>query len=328
MDSVRTSNPGKLRLGFAGTPQFAADHLQSLIDDEQRVVIVFTQPDRPGKRGKTPISSPVKILANSLELPLSQPARLAASNIDDLDLDVLIVVAFGQILRSEVLRVPKYGCINVHASYLPRWRGASPIHQAILAGDKSTGVSIIQMNAGLDTGDVLHQIPHTIGPEDNAGMLEQSLSAIGQTALRQTLTQIVNGSLAPVPQDEACATYANKLTKKEAEIDWHQEAGKIVRMVRAFNPAPVAYTRLDDLRIKIWEAEVVSVEAQERPGLIVGVDRNGVLVNCNSNQIYLRRLQLPIGKGRVLSGADLVNGRDRIFVPGRCFASPSSGLVK
>lgn len=250
-----------LRLIFAGTPDFAAHHLQTLIDSPHQVIACYTQPDRPAGRGKKLQASPVKQLAVTHKIPMHQPKSL--KNTDEHALlashnaDLMVVVAYGLILPPEVLSAPRLGCINVHASLLPRWRGAAPIQRAIEAGDAVTGITIMQMDEGLDTGDMLLTSECPILPTDTGGSLHDRLLMLGGPALIDVLTQLHNGTVFPQKQDNAASNYATKMTKTEAALDWQQSAEVLERKIRAFNPFPVTFTtRKDapDARIRIWQA--------------------------------------------------------------------------
>lgn len=322
-----------LRIVFAGTPEFAADHLSALLLADRSIVAVFTQPDKPGKRGKEAVASPVKLLCLERDLPLYQPSAMGATAIAALQAlrpDLLVVVAYGHKLPGKVLNLPPFGCINVHASLLPRWRGAAPIQRAIQAGDRQTGITIMQMDEGWDTGDLLHSARCTITDQDTAASLQEKLSALGQTALNQVVDLIQAGHLSVTPQAEEGSCYASKLSKTEAAIDWSLPAEQIQRNIRSYIPNPVAYSWLESLRIKIWQAEVVSdpnidaghnpgdaAGSDTQPGEIVAIDKQGILVSCGSGTIRLLRVQLPIGKGAILTPTDLLNARRDLFRPGR-----------
>ncbi|RKZ96443.1 MAG: methionyl-tRNA formyltransferase, partial [Gammaproteobacteria bacterium] len=235
-----------LKIIFAGTPDFAAVALQSLLDSQHEIIAVYTQPDRPAGRGRKLTASPVKALALEHDIPVYQPVSLkdeaAQQELIELQADIMIVVAYGLILPEIILAAPQYGCLNIHASILPRWRGAAPIQRAILAGDQATGVTIMQMDKGLDTGDMLLINRCAINPGDTASSLHDQLALMGGTAIMQTLADIEAHRLQPQAQDDTQATYAHKLDKQEAQIDWHQDADDIVRKIQAFNSWPVAYT--------------------------------------------------------------------------------------
>jgi len=307
-----------LKILFAGTPEFAAGFLESLVESEHNVVAVITQPDKPGKRGKRLRVSPVKQLAERAKLTLIQPTKLALTDIQHLECDLMLVVAFGQILKPDVLAHPKLGCINIHASILPRWRGAAPIQRAILAGDKESGVTLIQMDAGLDTGDMLAKSVVPISPLDTTAVLLNKFTSIGQPLLLETLEFVDKGTTKKDPQDNHAATYAHKIQKPEAMIDWQQDAQQVDRVVRAFNPDPIAFTFLDTTRVKIHSGRMVK-SGLCKPGTILELSSKGLMVGCDNQAYLIEKLQLPIGKGAVLSGADMLNGWADTFKIGSTF---------
>jgi len=310
-----------LRIVFAGTPDFAADHLSALLSANRSIVGVLTQPDKPGKRGKTFVASPVKRLCLERNLPLHQPSAIDQTIIGKLEAlqpDLLVVVAYGHKLPRQVLDLPPFGCVNVHASLLPRWRGAAPLQRAIQAGDEQTGVTIMQMDEGWDTGDILHSETCTISDQDTAASLQEKISELGQSALNRVIDLMHEGQLSAIPQSEENSGYAGKLSKSEAAIDWSQSAAQIQRNIRAYIPNPVAHSWLDSLRIRIWKAELADDrEYDAPPGEIVGIDQEGILVCCGTGTIRLLRIQLPIGKGAILTPRDLLNARRDLFLPGK-----------
>jgi len=307
-----------LKIIFAGTPDFAAGYLQALIESDHEIVAVISQPDKPGKRGKRLVASPVKVTAREAGLTILQPDRLALDDISSIDCDLMIVVAYGQILKQDVLDYPRRGCINVHASILPRWRGAAPVQRAILAGDKTTGVTLIQMDAGLDTGDMLAKAEVAIEPGDSAGDLFEKLGKAGHGLLVSTLEQLERGSLMPEVQNDDDAVYAHKIEKQEALLDWQAGAETIDRTVRAFNPDPIAYTWLGDKRVRIHQGHV-QAGAGGRAGMILDVSKEGVLIGCGDTAYRVSRIQLPLGKGSILSGADVLNGWTDVLCTGNLF---------
>jgi methionyl-tRNA formyltransferase len=273
------------------------------------VIAVLTQPDRPAGRGRRITASPVKETALGLGVPVLQPRSLktreAHTMLAGLDLDLLVVVAYGLILPQWVLELPRYGCINVHASLLPRWRGAAPIQRALMAGDRETGISIMQMDEGLDTGDVLYQVSVDIRDDDTGGSLHDRLAALGAQALTRVLDQLRRNDLSPVRQDDALACYADKIDKSECRLSWRESAIALERKVRAFNPWPVAETRLEDRRIRIWDAAAVGNTGGAQPGRVVAVGPGGIDVCTGAGVLRLLRLQLP-GK-RPLAAAQIIN---------------------
>ena len=311
-----------LRILFAGTPLFAAQHLSGLLNRGINVIGVISQPDKPGKRGKKNIPTEVKRIAEANGLPLIQPARLNPELIIPFDADLLIVVAFGQILRPEVLKAPRYGCINVHASLLPRWRGAAPIQRAILAGDQQTGVCIIQMDKSLDTGDILTSQNIPISDTDTSASLADKLTIVGIDALTMVLGQLGAGTCRPYPQSGVGVTYARKVEKIDALCTWQKSSLEISRMIRAFFPTPVAYAYLDQLRVKFHQATVLESAGQQGvPGEVLNVCKDGVAVACGEGSLLLERLQLTIGKGSILSGRDIINSRSSLISVGTRFSS-------
>ncbi|MBF7728857.1 methionyl-tRNA formyltransferase [Pseudomonas sp. N040] len=305
-----------LRIVFAGTPEFAARHLQALLDAGQPVIAVYTQPDRPAGRGHKLMPSPVKQLALQHGLPVLQPATLrdpaAQAELAALQPDLLLVVAYGLILPQAVLDIPRLGCINSHASLLPRWRGAAPIQRAIQAGDGHSGVTLMQMEAGLDTGPMLCKVSTPIGAEDTAGSLHDRLAELGAQALAAAIGPLVRGELRPEPQDEQLATYAHKLNKEEARLDWQRPALALERQIRAFNPWPVSHALLDGEPVKVLAASLG--EGSGQPGQILAAGKDGLTVACGTGALRLTRLQLPGGKP--LAFADLYNSRREQFACG------------
>jgi methionyl-tRNA formyltransferase len=298
-----------LKILFAGTPQFAATALEALLAQGHEVVAVLTQPDRPAGRGMKLTPSPVKQTALSHGLPVLQPLTLKQADIQQelaaYAADVMVVAAYGLILPQAVLDMPRFGCLNIHASLLPRWRGAAPIQRAILAGDAETGITIMQMDAGLDTGAMLLKKVCAIAPEDNAQTLHDKLAVLGAEAIVEVLPLVAAGALSAEKQDDSQATYAAKLSKSEARLDWDQDATSLVRAVRAYHPFPVAQATVRETPVKIWQASVQSGR-QGEPGLVLTVEPHGILVACGQGALLLEVLQRPGGKA--LPAAQFLQG--------------------
>ncbi|WP_417763181.1 methionyl-tRNA formyltransferase [Shewanella sp.] len=307
-----------LKIIFAGTPDFAAKHLQALIDSHHQVVAVYTQPDRPAGRGQKLTPSPVKVLAEQHQLPVYQPKTLrdetAQQALAALDADIMVVVAYGLILPQVVLDTPKLGCINVHGSILPKWRGAAPIQRALWAGDVETGVTIMQMNAGLDTGDMLLISKLPISDSDTSATLYNKLAALGPLSLVDALAGIAAGTLAAEPQDDSLATYAEKLSKEEAQLDWHKSALALSREVRAFNPWPVSYFTLNEQNVKVWQAQPIATNVNLPAGTIVSANKQGLTIATGDGQLVITEMQLP-GK-KAMPVADILNARGDWFAEG------------
>jgi len=299
----------QLRIVFAGTPEFAVPSLRALLDGPHGVLCVFTQPDRPSGRGRRLLPSPVKALALDRGIEVRQPLGLKGDR-EALDLaslrpDLLVVVAYGLLLPPRILAIPRLGCVNVHASLLPRWRGAAPIQRAIEAGDEETGVSIMAMDAGLDKGPVFLSRSVPIGSAETAGSLHDRLAEVGAAALMEALPGIEDGSLQPRPQDDSRATYAAKLTKHEAVVDWTLPAETIARRVRAFNPWPVAQTAWGKGALRIWMAEPRQDGEDAPPGAVIAATRAGLDVRTGGGVLRVTELQAP--GGRVMTAAEFVN---------------------
>lgn len=305
-----------LRIIFAGTPDFAARHLQALIQSEHQIVGVYSQPDRPAGRGKKLKASEVKALALEHELPVFQPQSLkneeALTELKSLNADIMIVVAYGLILPKAILEAPRLGCLNVHGSILPRWRGAAPIQRAIWAGDEETGVTIMQMDEGLDTGDMLHISRCPIAADETSASLYTKLAELGPGALIQTVNKLANGELTAEPQNDEQANYAKKLSKEEANIDWTMDAVQIERNIRAFNPWPVCFTQMGEQNVKIYQASVV--EQTGNAGEVLSSDKNGIVVACGKQALCITQLQ-PQGK-KPMAISDFLNGRSDWVTPG------------
>jgi methionyl-tRNA formyltransferase len=288
-----------LKIIFAGTPHFAASALAALLDKNYEVVAVLTQPDRPAGRGMQLVPSPVKQMALQHGIAVLQPLSLKSIEVQQaltaFNADVMVVAAYGLILPLPVLQIPRLGCLNIHASLLPRWRGAAPIQRAILAGDDRTGITIMQMDEGLDTGAMLLKKACPIGAGDTAQMLHDKLEKLGAEAIVEVMQQLDKEGLTGLVQDEAQVTYAAKLNKAEAQLDWTQSAAQLERAVRAYNPVPGAYTSLNGTIIKVWQASL-SEEGQDEPATVLSVNKRGIQVACGQGALSLEVLQRPNGK--------------------------------
>lgn len=305
-----------LRIVFAGTPEFAAEHLKALLDSPYEIVAVYTQPDRPAGRGQKLMPSPVKQLALEHHIPVMQPLTLRApeaqAELAALKPDLLVVVAYGLILPQVVLDIPRLGCINSHASLLPRWRGAAPIQRAIEAGDSESGVTVMRMEAGLDTGPMLLKSVTPISADDTGGSLHDRLAKLGPPAVIEAIAGLAAGTLQGEVQDDSLATYAHKLNKDEARIDWNRPAVELERVIRAFNPWPICHSTLNGEALKVLAATLA--DAQGEPGQILAASKDGLIVGCGAGALCLTRLQLPGGKA--LNFSDFFNSRREKFAVG------------
>ncbi|UTZ36127.1 methionyl-tRNA formyltransferase [Vibrio campbellii] len=307
-----------LRIVFAGTPDFAARHLAALLSSEHEVIAVYTQPDRPAGRGKKLTASPVKTIALEHDIPVYQPENFksdeAKQELADLNADIMVVVAYGLLLPQVVLDTPKLGCINVHGSILPRWRGAAPIQRSIWAGDAETGVTIMQMDIGLDTGDMLKIAALPIEASDTSASMYEKLADLGPDALIDCLADIAAGKAKPVKQDDELANYAKKLSKEEARIDWNDDAAHIERCVRAFNPWPMSHFEAAENSIKVWQSRVEEQTSDKPAGTILQADKTGIYVVTGNGVLVLEQLQVP-GK-KAMSVQDILNSRASWFEVG------------
>lgn len=286
-----------MRIVFMGTPQFSVPSLQSLIN-EFNVLAVFTQPDRPKGRGKNLAMSPVKQLANEYKLPVYQPLKLRNNDemidtIKDLKPDFIVVVAFGQILPKSVLDIPKYGCINLHASLLPKYRGAAPINWCIINGESSSGNTTMLMDVGLDTGDILLTNEVKLTSDITAGELTDVLSNSGSKLLVETIKAVINNKIKPIKQETKCSTYASKLDKKMANIDWAYSNTEIHNFIRGLNPSPIAYTHYDDIVMKIYKSRILNESSNKPVGCIIDVSKDGLKVSTGSGVLLIEEIQFP-----------------------------------
>lgn len=309
----------QLRILFAGTPDFAASSLQALLDQGYNVIGVYTQPDRPAGRGRKLTPSPVKQVALAHDLPVYQPLNFKAEEdrewLQSLNADLMVVAAYGLLLPQAVLDAPRLGCVNIHASLLPRWRGAAPIHRALLAGDNETGITIMQMDIGLDTGAMLWKKSCDILPTDSSGELHDRLAILGAEALLESLPGIAGQSLTAETQNDELACYAHKLEKAEGEINWHHSAAEIALQVRGLSPWPVAYTRLNDATLRIWQAEATDQPvADAAPGTVIGSDKKAIYIAASDCAVKLLHIQLPGSKAMATSA--VLNSKKDLFIPG------------
>lgn len=309
-----------LKIIFAGTPGFAATALQALIHSHHQIVAVYTQPDRPAGRGRKLTASPVKELAEKHNLDIYQPLTLRNEDeqkkLASLNADIMIVVAYGLLLPTPVLTSPRLGCINVHASLLPKWRGAAPIQRAILAGDKTTGITLMQMDEGLDTGNMLYKVEYPISEHDTSETVHDHLAELGAEALLHTLASL--NEIKSEVQDSSLATYAHKIKKEEAQLDWNLSAQELAYKVRAFNPWPIASSNIGEKIVRFWQVEVLDNQIENAtPGMIVNSSTAGIDIATKKGILRLLKLQLPGGK--VLSAADILNAQREEFAKGKFF---------
>ena len=312
-----------LRIIFAGTPDFAAKHLAALLPSEHQVVAVYCPPDKPAGRGKKLTACATKQLALEHNLVVEQPQNFkdieTVEKLASYDADVMVVVAYGLLLPQTVLDTPRLGCINVHGSILPQWRGAAPIQRSLEAGDRETGVTIMQMDKGLDTGDMILKATCEITQQDTSASLYEKLARLGPKALTETLSSMSTGQYTRMPQDSGLATYAAKLDKAEAELDWQLPAQVLDRKIRAYIPWPMAQFTFNEggkeHRIRIWQAKVIDNASQKTAGTIISADKHGIVVATGEQALCLETLQLP-GK-KALAVADILNSRSDWFTPGQ-----------
>lgn len=315
-----------LKIIFAGTPDFAASALSALINTEHEIVAVYTQPDRPAGRGRKLRASPVKEVALENNIPVLQPENLKDAQTQEelraFHADVMVVAAYGLILPQAVLDIPRLGCLNIHASLLPRWRGAAPIQRAIAAGDQESGITIMQMNAGLDTGDILQVASCPITAQDCGGDLHDRLAKLGAREIVDVLNNLTSEKIKPTAQIDSLATYAHKLDKKEAIINWQNSASDIERLIRAFNPWPVAFTYIDDKTLRIWQAKVLSENSDATAGTVIACDKKGIDISCGEGTLRILKLQ-PSGS-KAMDVASFMNGHAKQLPVGSLLSSSSS----
>lgn len=306
-----------LKIIFAGTPQFAVPTLQALIDSSHDVVAVYTQPDRPAGRGRHLKAPPVKALAIENNIIVRQPKTLrdefALKQLQELNADVIVVVAYGLILPEAVLSIPSLGCVNVHPSLLPKWRGAAPIQRSIEAGDLLSGVTIMQMDKGMDTGPILKQVTHKLAGDEASADMHDFYSEMGAKLLLETLSSLEKNELTPIIQDNSQATYANKIDKQDAVINWNLSASVIANKVRAFNPWPVAQTTFDEQILRIWQASAIQTKSTASPGTLVDMDHKAFYIATGDGALKVTSVQLP-GK-KQMSAADFMRGYENALKP-------------
>lgn len=323
-----------LRIVFAGTPDFAAQHLAALLSSsspQYKVIAVYTQPDRPSGRGKKLTASPVKQLALEHQLDVYQPENFKTADtqqqLAELNADLMVVVAYGLLLPANILKTPRLGCINVHGSILPRWRGAAPIQRSIWAGDKETGITIMQMDIGLDTGDILEIATLPIEASDTSATMYTKLAQLGPNVLLNCLNKIAQGEVTATKQNDLYANYAKKLSKEEALIDWTMDAVAIERCIRAFNPWPMSHFNVDGNNIKVWQARVepdVDHKHKQIAGTIIQADKNGIYVTTGRDILVLEQLQIPAKKA--MSVQDILNARRHWFTVGTSLLNANTNL--
>lgn len=316
----------KLRICFAGTPDFSATHLLAVLESSHEIIAVYTQPDRPSGRGKKLHASPVKEIAERYSIPVYQPISLRSDEQEKILLglnpDLMAVVAYGLILPKPILQIPKYGCLNVHASLLPRWRGAAPIERALLAGDTESGVTVMQMDEGLDTGDILLREKVSIEESDSRVDLEQKLCVVGKRALVHALDNLLDIQSKAVKQEDSESTYARKLEKSEALIEWNNTAEQVSRQVRAGIGRYPAYSFIDGQRLRILDVAPLAISESRQPGNIVSVSKDSFTVSCSNSSIRVNAVQLP-GK-KPMAVRDVMNSRPTLFQSGSQFSAATT----
>lgn len=312
-----------LKVVFAGTPEFAAIALEAITLTQHEVIGVYTQPDRASGRGLKKTKSPVKEVAIDKEVTIFQPDTLKDAKEQDklreLNPDVMVVAAYGLILPKEVLSIPRLGCLNIHASLLPRWRGAAPIQRAIMAGDKTTGITIMQMDEGLDTGDMLIKHEYALAQDETAQTLHDQLAKMGGEAITEALDLLAQGKLTPEKQNDDASTYAKKLKKEEGLIDWAHPAKDLERKIRAFNPWPVAFVEWSGKPLRIWQAQVINLQTNEEPGTLISASREGIDISTPEGVLRILKLQLPGGKP--ISASDFYNAHQNQLTVGTLFST-------
>ncbi len=315
------NNTPSLNIVFAGTPDFAASVMTAILNSPHNIIACYTQPDRPAGRGRKLTASPVKALAQEHDIPVYQPLNFKQDEdlkqLQALNADLMVVVAYGIILPKAVLEAPRLGCINVHASLLPRWRGAAPIQRAIAEGDNETGVTIMQMDEGLDTGAMLSKVITPISPSDTGGSLFDRLAELGAEACVSSLNAFSVGETSAEPQDNDLANYAHKLSKEEGRIQWNLPNHQVHNLIRAFNPWPVAHTEMDGKKVRFFDVEIVSGNAQSAPGTILDANKQGLTIATGSGAIRITRMQLSGAKQ--LPVTDILNSRKEQFSVGKQF---------
>lgn len=306
-----------LKIIFAGTSQFAVPSLEILIHSAHHVVAVYTQPDRPAGRGRQLHVSPIKMLSEKKHIPVFQPETLrdktTQQDVKTQSADVMVVVAYGMLLPETILNIPRLGCVNMHPSLLPKWRGAAPIQRAIAAGDRETGVSIIKMNQKMDAGPILQQEKYDLSGTETSGELHDQLSQLGARLLLTTLNQLEKNNIVPIPQDDKQATFARKIEKQEAMIDWKKSAVDIFNQIRAFNPWPIATTHLLNQSLRIFKAAVSNKKTNVQPGTFLGFENNALCIATGNGILEIQSLQLP-GK-KEMSASDFMHGHAQLLKP-------------